>query len=132
MFCYIQLPDGSSLQRTEAVSRRVVQIVKETPGVTYVSEFAGLSLVNLGNIANASSFFVRLDPFDERAKKGLGANAIIRDLNARIAKANIQDAYIGVFGPRRWTGWAPWAGSSCRSRTAPIWATRPSRRRPRN
>ena len=99
LFCYLQLPDGSSLQRTEAVSRRVVQIVKQTPGVMYVSEFAGLSLVNLGNTANASSFFVRLDPFDERAKKGLGVNAIIRDLNARIAKANIQDAYIGVFGP---------------------------------
>ncbi len=98
LFCYLQLPDGSSLQRTEVVSRRVMQLVKETPGVTYVSEFAGLSLVNLGNTANASSFFIRLDPFDERAKKGLGANAIVRDLNARIAKANIQDAYIGVFG----------------------------------
>ena len=99
IFCYLQLPDGSSLQRTEAVSRRVTQLVKETPGVTCVSEFAGLSLVNLGNMANASSFFIRLDPFDERAKKGLGANDIVRDLNARIAKANIQDAYIGVFGP---------------------------------
>ena len=33
IFCYLQLPDGASLQRTEAVSQRVVQLLTNTPGI---------------------------------------------------------------------------------------------------
>ena len=99
IFCYMQLPDGASLQRTEAISQRVVEIAKNTPGISYVSEFAGLSLINLGNSANASTLFIRLSPFEERVGKGLTGDAVIADLRHRIAQANIQDAFIGVFGP---------------------------------
>src|SRR5262249_37444834 len=52
IFCYLQLPDGASLQRTEVVSERVMHLIKETPGIDAISEFAGLSLVSLGNSAN--------------------------------------------------------------------------------
>jgi NodT family efflux transporter outer membrane factor (OMF) lipoprotein len=98
MFCYLQLPDGASLQRTELVSQKVVQLLTNTPGVAAVSEFAGLSLVALGNTANASSMFIRLKPFEERVKEGLTGEVIMADARKRIAAANIQEAYIGVFG----------------------------------
>jgi multidrug efflux pump len=98
IFCYMQLPDGASLQRTEAVSRRVAKLVREIPGVGMVQEFQGLSLVNLGNSANASTLYVRLTPFDERSKAGLTADVIMRQLRVKIAQANIQDAFVGVFG----------------------------------
>jgi multidrug efflux pump len=98
IFCYMQLPDGASLQRTAAVSQRVAKLVRETPGIGAVQEFQGLSLVNLGNSANASTLFVRLAPFEERSKEGLTADVIMRQLRARIAQANIQDAFVGVFG----------------------------------
>ena len=98
IFCYMQLPDGASLQRTESVSKRVVDILEHTKGVAAVSEFAGLSLVSLGNSANASSLFVRLAPFEERVKEGLTADAIIKELRARFAAANIQEAYVDAFG----------------------------------
>jgi NodT family efflux transporter outer membrane factor (OMF) lipoprotein len=98
MFCYLQLPDGASLQRTEEVSQKVVQLLTNTPGVAAVSEFAGLSLVALGNSANASSMFIRLKPFDERVKEGLTGEVIMADTRKRIAAANIQEAYVGVFG----------------------------------
>ena len=98
IFCFLQLPDGASLQRTEAVSQRVVQLLTNTPGIAAVSEFAGLSLVSLGNSANASSMFVRLSPFEERAKEGLTADVIIANLRKTIAQANIQEAYIVVAG----------------------------------
>ncbi|MGA2867265.1 MAG: multidrug efflux RND transporter permease subunit [Verrucomicrobiota bacterium] len=99
LYCYLQLPDGASLQRTRAVSRRVVQLIKDTPGVALVSEFAGLSLVNMGSSVNASSIFIRLAPFHERAKQGLTGPVILRDLRARIARADIQEATVSVFGP---------------------------------
>jgi hydrophobe/amphiphile efflux-1 (HAE1) family protein/NodT family efflux transporter outer membrane factor (OMF) lipoprotein len=98
IFCYLQLPDGASLERTEAVSQRVVQLLTNTPGIAAVSEFAGLSLVALGNSANASSMFIRLSPFDERVKKGLTAEVIMANLKRTIAGANIQEAYIVVAG----------------------------------
>jgi multidrug efflux pump len=98
IFCYLQLPDGASLQRTELVSERVMKIVKDTPGIAVVSEFAGLSLVSLGNSANASSMFIRLSPFEERVKEGLTAEVIIRNLKKRLSDANIQEAFVGVFG----------------------------------
>ena len=98
MFCYLQLPDGASLQRTESVSRRVFEIVHQEPGIAAVSEFAGLSLVSLGNSANTSSMFVRLSPFEERVKAGLTADVIMANLRKKLAAADIQDAYVGVFG----------------------------------
>ena len=98
IFCYLQLPDGASLQRTEAVSERVMRIIKETKGIAVVSEFAGLSLVSLGNSANASSMFIRLSPFEERVKEGLTAETIIANLKKRLAAADIQEAFVGVFG----------------------------------
>ena len=98
IFCFLQLPDGASLQRTEAVSERVMQVLTNTPGVAAVSEFAGLSLVALGNSANASSMFIRLSPFEERAKAGLTADVIIANLRKAIARANIQEAYVVVAG----------------------------------
>jgi multidrug efflux pump len=98
IFCYLQLPDGASLQRTEEVSQRVMKLIKETKGIAVVSEFTGLSLVSLGNSANASSMFIRLSPFDERVKEGLTADVIIANLQKKLAAANIQEAFVGVFG----------------------------------
>jgi NodT family efflux transporter outer membrane factor (OMF) lipoprotein len=80
------------------VSQRVVQLLTNTPGIAAVSEFAGLSLVALGNSANASSMFIRLSPFEERVKQGLTADVIIANLRKTIAQANIQEAYIVVAG----------------------------------
>ena len=98
IFCYLQLPDGASLQRTEVVSQRVMKMIKETPGIAAISEFAGLSLVSLGNSANTSSMFIRLSPFEERVKAGLTADVIISNLKKKLAAANIQEAFVGVFG----------------------------------
>ncbi|HTL57880.1 MAG TPA: multidrug efflux RND transporter permease subunit [Candidatus Limnocylindrales bacterium] len=98
IFCYLQLPDGASLQRTEVVSERVTRLIRESPGIAAVSEFAGLSLVSLGNSANASSMFIRLSPFEERVKAGLTADVIIANLKKKLAAANIQEAFVGVFG----------------------------------
>lgn len=98
IFCYMQLPDGASLQRTEALSERVTKIIHETDGIAAISEFAGLSLVSLGNSANASSLFIRLSPFEERVKNGRTAEVIIADLRKRLAQANLQEGFVGVFG----------------------------------
>ncbi len=97
LIAYVQLPDGASLERTRAVSERMVRIMRETPGVENVVEIAGLSFVTLGSQANAASFFMPLKPFRERMKAGLTGDKIVAQLRGKLS--SIQDGFIGVFGP---------------------------------
>ncbi|TIV87403.1 MAG: efflux RND transporter permease subunit, partial [Mesorhizobium sp.] len=39
----VQLPDGASLSRTDAVIQQASQIIQKTPGVDYAVAFAGFS-----------------------------------------------------------------------------------------
>src|SRR3954449_5190950 len=80
----IQLPDGSSLSRTDAVVQRASKIMQETPGVLDAVAFAGFSGATFTNASNAAAIFARFRPFDERVASGLSANAIIGQLFGRL------------------------------------------------
>ncbi len=107
----IQLPDGASLARSEAVTKQVVDIclgpadatgnrptdadghlTQNVPGVTHTTAVAGFSVFTQSNQSNAAGLYLTLDTFDRR--KGLTAAAIVQDLNARLAV--IQEASIQV------------------------------------
>src|SRR5262249_43221939 len=45
LICSIQLPDSSSLQRTQAALKQVADIAKQTPGVAHTVGISGLSFV---------------------------------------------------------------------------------------
>jgi multidrug efflux pump len=62
----IVMPDGASQDRTQAVARRVDAIFKGIPGVARRTQLPGYSLLDGGFKTNAGTFFVTLDPFDER------------------------------------------------------------------
>jgi multidrug efflux pump len=97
LIAYVQLPDGASIERTRAVSERMSELMRETPGVANVVEIVGLSFVTLGSQANAASFFIPLQPFHERVKAGLTGNVVAGKLRAKLS--GIQEGFIGVFGP---------------------------------
>src|SRR5205085_2712338 len=46
MFMHLQLPNASSLERTEAACAKVEQILLHTPGVKYTTRVAGFSLLS--------------------------------------------------------------------------------------
>ncbi len=64
----LQLPDAASLQRTDAVCRKIENILSQTPGIRYTTTVAGFSL--LSNIQSTYSgfFFVTLQPWADRKK----------------------------------------------------------------
>jgi multidrug efflux pump len=97
LIAYLQLPDGAALERTEKVSARMADMIRETEGVEAVVELPGLSFVSLGIQANASSMFIPLKPFHERTQKGLTGPKIAAQLTAKLSA--IQDGRFGVFGP---------------------------------
>jgi multidrug efflux pump len=94
---FAQLPDAASLERTEAVIRRMSDIAKTVPGVKDSIAFPGLSINGFTNAPNAGIVFISLDAFSERHGKELSGPAIAQQINAKLGA--IEDAFIMVFPP---------------------------------
>jgi multidrug efflux pump len=93
----IQLPDGASLERTDAVVRRASEIILDTPGIRFAVAFAGFSGATRANASNAGAIFVGPLPFEERPRNGPTATELIQTLQQRLSE--IQDAQIFVISP---------------------------------
>ncbi|MGE8612329.1 MAG: efflux RND transporter permease subunit [Achromobacter veterisilvae] len=94
---FTQLPNGASLDRTEAVIRRMSDIALKEPGVQSAIAFPGLSINGFTNSSSAGIVFVTLKPFSERKSAALSGDAIAASLNQKFAA--IQDSFIAVFPP---------------------------------
>jgi multidrug efflux pump len=92
-----QLPNGSTLDRTEAVIRRMSDIALKHPGVQNAVAFPGLSINGFTNSPNSGIVFATLKPSEERKSADLSTNAIAADLNKQYAA--IQEAFIATFPP---------------------------------
>ncbi|RDI57981.1 efflux RND transporter permease subunit [Microvirga subterranea] len=93
----VQLPDGSSLSRTDAVVQRASKLIQETPGVLDAVAFAGFSGATFTNATNSAAIFARFKPFDERVKEGDSASKIIGNLFGRMQQ--IEEAFIIAIPP---------------------------------
>src|SRR4029434_8580432 len=95
---FAQLPDGATLDRTDAVIRKMSSIALEHPGVLSSVAFPGLSINNFVNASNSGIAFVVLKPSEERTSPQLTASAIVADLNQQFF-GQIQDAIVAIFPP---------------------------------
>jgi len=68
---FAQLPEGATLDRTEAVIRKMSDIALKEPGVESAVAFPGLSINGFINSASSGIVFVTLKPFDQRSESGL-------------------------------------------------------------
>src|SRR5471032_1821969 len=94
---FAQLPDAASLDRTDAVIRKMSEIAKSVPGVADSVAFPGLSINGFTNAPNAGIVFTPLKPAAERTKPGESGAAIAAEINKRMGV--VQDAFIMVFPP---------------------------------
>ncbi|MCB1202853.1 MAG: efflux RND transporter permease subunit, partial [Verrucomicrobiae bacterium] len=94
---FAQLPDGSSLDRTDEVMRRMSEIALAHPGVKDAIAFPGLSIHGFSISPNSGIVFVGLDDFEERTTPDLTGEAIAGALNGKFA--SIQDAMVLVLTP---------------------------------
>ncbi|MEP7184701.1 MAG: efflux RND transporter permease subunit [Rhodanobacter sp.] len=97
LVAFAQLPDASSLDRSEDVIERMSSIALKQPGVEHAIAFPGLSINGFTNSSNSGIVFVSLKPFEDRRDASLSAGAIAGALNQKFGA--IQDAYIAVFPP---------------------------------
>jgi multidrug efflux pump len=97
LVAFAQLPDAASLDRTDAVIRRMSEIGLKQPGVESAVAFPGLSISGFSVAPNAGIVFFCLKPFDERQGPNLSGGAIAGALNQQFA--SIQDAFILAVPP---------------------------------
>jgi HAE1 family hydrophobic/amphiphilic exporter-1 len=70
MLVGVQLPDGASLERTDAAMAEVSRIAMATPGVSKVVALSGMSVLDSNSmLANAGVAYVILDDWGVRLKK---------------------------------------------------------------
>ena len=82
LFSGAKLPEGASLARTEAVTRRMGEIARTVEGVDFVNAYAGFNALQFVNTPNITTAYILLKPFDERRRS---AAEITAELNAKFA-----------------------------------------------
>jgi len=68
VFLALQLPDASSLERTDQVCHKIEDFLSKTPGVQYTTSVIGFSLLSLVQNTYSAFFFVTFKPWSERTK----------------------------------------------------------------
>ncbi len=79
LFVDIQLPDAATLTRTEVISSRVNEQLREIPGVANTVLVNGFSLLN-GLSVNGAMIIVNLDNWDARQTPELSADGILEQI----------------------------------------------------
>ncbi|MBS0632352.1 MAG: multidrug efflux RND transporter permease subunit [Verrucomicrobia bacterium] len=97
LVAFAQLPAAASLERSDAVIRRMGEIALKHPGVANAIQFPGLSINGFTNSPNSGILFVGLKPFEERTTPELSGQAIAQELQKEFSA--VQEAYIAIFPP---------------------------------
>jgi multidrug efflux pump len=85
VFLALQLPDASSLERTDQAARKIEDILSKIPGVKYTTSVVGFSLLSLVQNTYSAFFFVTFKPWSERTKPEEKYTAIKANINKQLA-----------------------------------------------
>ena len=97
LVAFAQLPEGSSLDRTEAVIRRMSDIGLKQPGVECGGGVSRLEHQRFQRGSQPGIVFFTLKPFEERRSAGLSGPAIAAALNQKLGA--IKEAFVLAVPP---------------------------------
>jgi hydrophobic/amphiphilic exporter-1 (mainly G- bacteria), HAE1 family len=97
VFINQQLPDASSLQRSEAAAQKVEEILLKTPGIAHVTTVVGYSLLSGVQNTYSTFFWVTFKPWHERTAKEEQYMDLIMHLNEVLGK--LPEGVIVAFPP---------------------------------
>jgi hydrophobe/amphiphile efflux-1 (HAE1) family protein len=95
-FVVVQLPDGASLERTDAAATKVRDILQATPGVDIVGSISGLNFLTGAAQSNSAVEFAILKPWEERGPDQ-NASAIVNSVRPKLL--SIPEAVALSFDP---------------------------------
>ncbi len=85
VFLALQLPDASSLERTDQAARKIEDILSKIPGVKYTTSVVGFSLLSLVQNTYSAFFFVTFKPWSERTRPEEQYTVIKANINKQLA-----------------------------------------------
>ncbi|MBC9796592.1 efflux RND transporter permease subunit [Sinomicrobium weinanense] len=88
----IQLPPGSSLERTDKVVKRAIDSVLTIDGISDAVAFTGFDAASFTNSSNAGVIFPVLEDFQTRKSKGISYANIQAQLNSKLGV--FKDAFV--------------------------------------
>jgi hydrophobe/amphiphile efflux-1 (HAE1) family protein len=94
----IQLPPGSSLERTEASVDQIRKAVSQNSKVLETAAFAGLDGSTFSPASNSGIMFLRLAPHEERKSKGESAAELAGAITGAVA-GSVDDAQVFFLSP---------------------------------
>jgi len=80
VMCVIALPEGSALPQTKDVVKSVSENIRHLPAVEHVLSLSGYDLINSALDSSAGTLFVKLKPWDEREKLGIGLEETLKHI----------------------------------------------------
>ena len=95
-FVIVQLPDGASLERTDAVAQKVRDILQATPGVDIAGFISGLNFLTNAAQSNSAVEFAVLKPWSERGPEE-NASALVASVRPKLLA--IPEAFALSFDP---------------------------------
>jgi len=90
----VKMPEGASIERTDAVLKKMAAMAMDVEGVAHEVAFPGLNPLQFTNTPNNGVVFFPLAPFGEREQS---AEAITAELNKRFS--TIQEGFTFAFMP---------------------------------
>jgi len=96
LFVAIRLPDGASLERTDHLVAQVEDVLRSQPGVEAITTLGGLDRLTNTINSNVSTVITLLETWDERTRRGLDQQAILRQLQPKLAA--LQSGIVFGFG----------------------------------
>ena len=80
----VQLPDGASKQRTEAVVSEIEQFLLQDEGVAHVGALVGVDALSFAAQTNSAIIFINLKRWEERNRPDLALEAIVGRANGQL------------------------------------------------
>ncbi len=85
LYINMQLPYAASIERTQAASKQVEEILANTPGVQYTTSVNGFSLLSFVRTSYNAFYFVTLKPWSDRKTRAEQYQEIKARLNGQLA-----------------------------------------------
>ncbi|WP_210465798.1 efflux RND transporter permease subunit [Rufibacter roseolus] len=97
LFISVELPEGSSANRTQAILERMAVILRDVPAIKNSTSISGLNAINFSFKSNSGTFFIQMHPWEKRQEESMRLQGVMADLNKRFSA--IKEANIIVVAP---------------------------------
>ncbi|WP_419815345.1 efflux RND transporter permease subunit [Glacieibacterium sp.] len=100
----VQMPPGSTLERTGVVMQDAITTALKIPGVNHIVSIGGLDGASFSNAPNAGTIFLALDDYADRKKHNQTGDSILAELRQKLGAIDAANLLVVAPPPVRGIG----------------------------